>query len=806
MLRRYFLVLTLIAFSTGFTHQSIAQTTFDAAGVGLGFGGALAVDDGKIFVGSAPVGWPRGEEPAGAVYIFNRSNDGQWVESAAVMASDGRLGDNFGRSLVQDGNTLVVGAPGAGAAYVFARDEAGSWKQTGKLEPSVSGEGADFGGTNGRTTRTRAVAIAGERVIVASFNAGERPGTGTGAVHVFRRDEAGWSEEAVLAPADTDDADGFGWAVAAEAGLIFVSAPGAEQAAGAVYVFSGDGNGAWRQESRLSASGLAAGSLLGMDIDVHDGRLYAGAPRHDRSGAVLVFEKDQNAEAWETTNLLTGFSISRSQRGGAGALLSVSDESMLVSAADAVYAFQKNEKGDWSSLHHIQPADDRESRAFGRGIAIADGVAVIGSPMADYEEGIATVYERTERLGAWNAVATLETEVSHLESITGEEVSCDEGSAEMFACDNVDLISFVSLDELSSNRGVKMTDIWGWEDPQTQKEYVLQARTDGVAFVDISDPLHPVYVGQLMKTASSPGSAWRDVKVYKDHAFIVADGAAAHGVQIFDLNQLRDVQPADMPVDFSETAHYDGVHSTHNIVINEETGFAYAVGNRAGGETCAGQLHMIDVRNPAEPQFAGCFSHQNAGSTHDAQCVIYRGPDSDYAGKEVCLNSNGSSFIIADVSDKENPKTLAHVTYPNLAYTHQGWLTEDQRYFYMNDELDELNEYVDGTRTLIWDVQDLEDPILVKEFMLDNKASDHNLYVKGNFMYQSNYQAGLRILDISDPVNPVEAAHFDTVPWGEDQPGFGGSWSNYPYFKSGIIAVSSRGEGLFLVKKREVDL
>jgi hypothetical protein len=52
----------------------------------------------------------------------------------------------------------------------------------------------------------------------------------------------------------------------------------------------------------------------------------------------------------------------------------------------------------------------------------------------------------------------------------------------------------------------------------------------------------------------------------------------------------------------------------------------------------------------------------------------------------------------------------------------------------------------------------------------------------------------------------VEVAHFDTVPFGKDEAGFGGSWSNYPYFKSGVIAVSSRSEGLFLLKKREIDM
>jgi choice-of-anchor B domain-containing protein len=91
-------------------------------------------------------------------------------------------------------------------------------------------------------------------------------------------------------------------------------------------------------------------------------------------------------------------------------------------------------------------------------------------------------------------------------------------------------------------------------------------------------------------------------------------------------------------------------------------------------------------------------------------------------------------------------------TYPNVGYAHQGWLTEDQRYFYMNDEGDESNAGVrlTATRTLIWDVSDLEDPMLVKEHMGETFTIDHNLYIKDDLMYQSNYVSGLRILDISD--------------------------------------------------------
>jgi choice-of-anchor B domain-containing protein len=101
-------------------------------------------------------------------------------------------------------------------------------------------------------------------------------------------------------------------------------------------------------------------------------------------------------------------------------------------------------------------------------------------------------------------------------------------------------------------------------------------------------------------------------------------------------------------------------------------------------------------------------------------------------------------------------------------------------------------------------LSDLDDPVLAHEFLGTSAASDHNLYIKGNLMYQSNYRAGLRIIDISNPVKPVEVGYFDTAPFLEDAPGFSGTWSNYPFFKSGAIGVSSVHEGLFIVKKRPI--
>ena len=387
-------------------------------------------------------------------------------------------------------------------------------------------------------------------------------------------------------------------------------------------------------------------------------------------------------------------------------------------------------------------------------------------------------------------------------------VECAEGVALHFDCSDVDLLSFLPIADLGGDESVNLNDIWGWTDPDTDREYALVGRTNGTSFVDVTDPDNPVFLGDLPMTEGATANSWRDIKVYDSHAFVVADNAGQHGMQVFDLRQLRDVSAP--PVTFEEATIYDKIASAHNIVINEATGFAFAVGSSGGGETCGGGLHVIDIREPTSPTFVGCFAdtetgRSGTGYTHDAQCVIYNGPDTEHLGKEVCFNSNETALSIADVTDKENPLALSNASYPNVSYAHQGWLTEDHAHFYMNDELDELQGNASHTRTLIWDVSDLDDPQLLKEMLSENTSSDHNLYIRDNLMYQSNYRSGLRILDVSDVENPVEVGYFDTEPGGPDRAGFEGSWSNYPFFKSGTIIVSSIGEGLFVLKKRGVD-
>ncbi|MCI0397259.1 MAG: choice-of-anchor B family protein [Chloroflexi bacterium] len=365
-------------------------------------------------------------------------------------------------------------------------------------------------------------------------------------------------------------------------------------------------------------------------------------------------------------------------------------------------------------------------------------------------------------------------------------VPCVSGSAGGYPCNNVDLLAFMPLANIGGGQG---NDIWGWTDPQTGKEYALMGRTSGSSFVDISDPENPIYLGNLPTHTSN--STWRDIKVYNNHAFIVSE-ASGHGMQVFDLTRLRTV--TSPPVTFSESAHYPNFGNAHNIAINEASGYAYAIGSN----TCSGGLHMVNIQNPTSPTSAGCYSGD--GYTHDTQCVIYNGPDTQHQGKEICFSSNEDTLTIVDVTTKSAPIMLSRTGYAGSGYTHQGWLTENHRYFLLDDELDE-QQNGHNTRTYIWDVANLDSPTLIGNYTGPTPAIDHNLYIKGNFAYEANYRAGLRILDITNigSGSLVEAGYFDIYP-SSNTANFNGAWSNYPFFNSGVVIVSGIEQGLFVLQ------
>jgi choice-of-anchor B domain-containing protein len=379
--------------------------------------------------------------------------------------------------------------------------------------------------------------------------------------------------------------------------------------------------------------------------------------------------------------------------------------------------------------------------------------------------------------------------------IVPTQASCTNGQAGPYHCDGIDLLAIVPTAEIGLGT---VSDLWGWTDPVTGHEWAIVTTGFGVAFVDVTTPTSPIVAARMPIQREDPDrELWRDVKVYEDRAYVVTEHGG-YGMHVFDLTRLRDIPPSPLGTVMRVSADhvYDGFGKAHNIAINDETGYAYAVGT----DTCDGGLHMIDLKRP-EPTFVGCFAED--GYTHDVQCVIYRGEHARYRNKEICFASNEDTVTIVDVTSKANPKLLSRTTYDTASYTHQGWLTPDHGWFIFGDETDEMTGTTVGTATYILRVDDLEDPGEVATYTHDTLSIDHNLYVRDDLVYEANYTAGIRVLRWSDELleqgelEPV--AYLDTAP-AADVPAFAGTWTVYPFFESGTLITSDFNTGLVVAR------
>ncbi|MCI0435141.1 MAG: choice-of-anchor B family protein [Gemmatimonadetes bacterium] len=759
------------------------------------FGRALAMTSTDLFIGQ-PVNW----YGPGVVYTYRLDPAGEWREQSRLAAPDSARMDDFGRSLAVDGRTLIVGAPrkrdGSGVAYAFERPSANAdWRFTAIIEPPATGDHSEY---------ASALSLSGDDLLIGSPAVDS-----TGVVYHFMRAAGEWRLQAVIRPAGEPGVLGFGRALSRHGDWLLVGAPAADSATGRLFFFRRDASGDWRLSSTVRPPRAIAGprARLGTAVLLDGDRAYIGAPGE---AAAFVFTRD-SAGGWAPADPLRPFDPTG--RTDFGHSLALVGGELWVGAPGVndsngrVYRFLPDGIGGWSGSMRID-ADSADGTAwpfaFGFSIASSGERAVIGMPQRDFGEGRALVLARDG--DAWQARRQLEGRIYTIGGGLAPGSRCENGRLTEFPCANIELVSHMPVSALGGARGVWVNDVWGWTDPETGRDYALVARRDGAAFVDVTDPSAPGLIGSLPRTRGSPPSVWRDIKVLNDHAYIVADGARAHGMQVFDLTRLRAV--SDTPAVFEPDATYRSVHSAHNVVADTSSGFLYIVGANGGGESCGGGLHMVDARDPLRPVFAGCYNDRSGansrGYTHDAQCVKYRGPDARYRNRQICVGSNETEINIADVTDKAEPVLIGRNSYPDVAYAHQGWFDDEQRYFYMNDEGDELVGAVAGTRTIVWDLSQLDDPVVAHEYIGPVRSSDHNLFVKGDHVYESNYGSGLRVLDISDRTHPREVGFLDSAPYNDNGPGHSaaqsGAWSNYPFFRSGIIVFTSVREGLFIVR------
>jgi choice-of-anchor B domain-containing protein len=400
-----------------------------------------------------------------------------------------------------------------------------------------------------------------------------------------------------------------------------------------------------------------------------------------------------------------------------------------------------------------------------------------------------------------------------LEAMTGPS-PCDQGMAlGTFPCRGIDLEGYVSLTAMLADTSPPGTPpnpsgsaLWGFQSLNDGREYAVFGTSKGAAVVDVTDPARPVVVGSV---AGLP-SPWREVKIYQffnpakerydAYAYVVSE-ALGSGLQILDLTGL----PGRVRLAATSTA-IERAHTVYLANVDYATGVPdvpdlppvlYVEGSNVAG------LLAFDLSDPKAPSLLGTYFNSYA---HDIWAGVLRGSRAAVcpSGSDPCeivVNWAGDAIRVLDFSIKSSPAQISRLIYPGLGYAHSGWISEDGNFLFSMDELDE-RDTGENTSVRVLDVRDWSNPTVAAVWTGPNKTIEHNGYALGNKFFFSNYERGLTILDISNPLAPVERAFFDTYP-ASDSANFHGAWAVYPFLPSGNVLISNidGAGGLYVLRE-----
>ena len=370
------------------------------------------------------------------------------------------------------------------------------------------------------------------------------------------------------------------------------------------------------------------------------------------------------------------------------------------------------------------------------------------------------------------------------------DVNLDEG----VVSSNMVAEAFIPNSDMLTER---VNDIASWYDEVEEVTYLLVGCENGTALLRLLPGARPIFMGKMPTQTVS--SIWRDIKVVHDHAYVVSE-APVHGMQVLNLDALRGWSPLDGPATWMPDTVITAPGTAHNVVAFEEASKIIQVGTSLFG----GGAAIFDVSNPAAPHLVGGVSEW--GSIHDAQALVYNGPDAEHVGKELLFAAGGEKLWVLDITDASDVQLIGSTTYTNPHFSHQVWVSDTHDHAFLGDELDETS--MGGpTRTIVFDLTDLDDPYQVEVFQAETTATDHNQYAHGEWLFQSNYRAGLRMLSDAWPQSNAlsERGFFD--PLAESTgPGFQGAWSHVICEEDGVVAFTSIYEGLWVVRPQFASL
>jgi len=313
--------------------------------------------------------------------------------------------------------------------------------------------------------------------------------------------------------------------------------------------------------------------------------------------------------------------------------------------------------------------------------------------------------------------------------------------------------------------------LWGYTAPDG-REYAILGCYTGTAFIDITDTLNIHEIGFVPTVNPSSGAnIWREIKTYSHYAYIVSE-VDSSGIQIVDLQYLPD------SIRFVGRKLI-GSHKTSHT-ISQEGHYLYLNGNNV--EFGMGTTVLDLSPDPENPVVKGKW---DVRYVHDSR--IFR--DTIYA-----CNITDNSISIINATNKDNLTTIKIFPTTPVGSPHNCAVTSDGNYLYSTDE-------TTSGKLKIWDIHEVQDPILIRVFSPPGLFIEdviHNVEISGNYAVIAYYSAGVEVLDISNPENPVLVGFYDTYPEPAPQTEFG-CWAVYR-FPTGKIIASDRKYGLFVLK------
>ncbi len=348
---------------------------------GIDYGHDIDASSSTLVVG-APKDDDAGSE-SGSVYVYDRVPGSSWQYRQKVIGFDSSQYDFFGCSVSVDGPILAVGAFGedeigidGGAVYVFERSEDGRWSAGQKLL-APDGESQDRFGFS--------VSVYGN-LLVASSRDDDDSGTNSGAAHIFERSELGeWLPQAKLVPPNGSPRAYFGWSVALHGDVLVVGAKGDDEGGtdmGAIYVYQKSG-GSWGLSQKIVPDDGSNYDGFGSSVDFDGASIVVGSPNRDGAafdaGAIYLYRS--SGSSWAHSKTFMALDPDGDDRFG-------SDVSVLGNRVAAIglragdtdtvgHLFEESAPGVW--VDEIDLFEDGVSALSGRSVALSEGVANVGN-------------------------------------------------------------------------------------------------------------------------------------------------------------------------------------------------------------------------------------------------------------------------------------------------------------------------------------------------------------------------------------------------------------------------------------------